>query len=93
MAKLDPFGDTAAAVLANNPHLRQRLTKLIEAMIRDAEYTIKHGTPQQRFTLMSKVIPQLMRSMTSADASDEERQEVSAFKRMMAEVRGEDVPE
>lgn len=90
---LDPIGAVAAQVVAENPELRGRLTKLVNALIADAEHTVKYGTTTERAALMKTIVPSLLRSMQSAesDALDEDRRR--AYERMMAMSRGEIPPE
>jgi hypothetical protein len=89
--KADPIGEVAAAIVADDPQIRARMQKLVNALIDDAFHILKYGTPIERAGLMKQVVPALLRSMRGADANASERQELDAYERMMAMMRDDDV--
>ena len=88
-AREDPIAAVAAQVVAGDPALRNRFRKLIDRLLEDAERTVELGKPQDRLALMKSVIPQMMRSMTGADANAGEQELRDRFDQMMREMRGE----
>jgi len=87
--KADPIADVAAHIVANDPQIRRRMQRLVNAMLDDAEHLIRYGTPTERITLMKQVVPALLRSMRGADANASEAAEQDAYDRIMAAMRGE----
>lgn len=87
--RADPIGDVAAQIVADDPRIRERMTKIVDALLDDAETTIKLGSPTERAALMKQVIPALLRSMQGADANASEAAEAQAYERMMQTLRGE----
>lgn len=87
---LNPLATVAAELVASDPDLRAELQGLVKALIRDAKHTVKYGTATERQALMKAIVPNLLRSMQSADAeaADEERR--AAYDRMLAGLRGDD---
>jgi len=88
--RADPIGDVAAQVVANDPQIKARMQKIVNALLDDTEAIIRRGTPGERQTLFRSVVPALMRSMQSADANASEAAEKEAWERMKAAMRGED---
>lgn len=88
--KADPIGDVAAQILAGDSEIKERMRKLVNALIDDAFYIIKFGTPQERAALTRAVVPAFLRSMRGADANAEEAERRAAYERMMAVMRGEE---
>lgn len=89
-AQVDPFAAVATEVVAADPDLQRRLKRIIRALIKDAEWTIRNGTPSDRQNLMRSVIPQLMKSLATVDTTETEKAEKSALERIMAGLRGEE---
>lgn len=87
--KADPIGDVAAHIVADDPHIRARMQKLVNALLDDAFHILRYGTPNERTTLMKQVVPALLRSMQGADANASENAQKAAYDRMMAAFRGE----
>jgi hypothetical protein len=86
--KLDPIADVAAAVVANDPAVRERMQRLVNALLSDAEHTLKFGTATERASLMKMVVPALLRSMQSAGADAAEQSRREAMERIYAQMRG-----
>jgi len=91
--RADPIGDVAAQIVANDPQIKARMQKIVNALLDDAEHVIRMGTPQARQNLFRSVVPALMRSMQSADANASEADEKKAWERMKAQMRGENPPD
>lgn len=87
--KADPIRDVAAAIVANDPQIRQRMKKIVNSLLDDAERTIAIGDPRDKAQLMKQVMPALLRSMQGADANASEAAEKVAYDRMLAALRGE----
>lgn len=89
--RADPIGDVAAQIVADDPQIRARMQQIVNALLDDAEHTIRWGTESERASLMKQVLPALLRSMQGADANASEAAEKEAYERMMATMRGEAV--
>lgn len=87
--KADPLGEVAAAVLADNPDLRNRVTKLVERLLSHAEKTMRFGSEGEKNALMKQVVPGLLRSLKSADVNAGEAEQAAAYERMQRYSRGE----
>lgn len=87
--RADPIADVAAHVVADDPQIRQRMKRLVNAMLDDAEHTVQFGSMTDRTALMKQVVPALLRSMQGADANASESADKAAYERMMAKLRGE----
>ena len=87
----DPIAAVAARVVADDPALRARMQRLVNAMLDDAEYTMRFGSPNERAALMRSVVPALLRSMQGADADATAAAQQAAYERMMRQMRGEEV--
>lgn len=85
----DPLRDAAAAVLAADPDLYARTSRLIDALLRDAETTIRFGAPAERAALMKSMIPGLIRGMQNASSAAADTSEREAVERLYAEMRGD----
>ena len=86
--KIDPIADIAAGVVANDDRLRHRVQKLVDALLRDAEYTVKFGTPSERAQLTKMIVPALLKSLQSADYDARGKAQEEAYARMLAGMRG-----
>lgn len=88
-AKSEPLADLAAAAVAENPELRDRILRVFNALLNDVEHQIKWGTPAERAALARSFVPALLRSMASADANAAEKQQAEAYERIKAAMRGQ----
>lgn len=87
--RLDPISAAAAQVIASDVELRNEFRDLIKALLADAWRIVELGKPADRIALMKTVIPQMMRSMTGADANAGEAAIKATFEKLMREMRGE----
>lgn len=85
----DPISTVAAEVIQGDEVLQHRLKNIIHSLLNDMEHIIKWGTVTQRTQLMKQVMPQLLRSMKTADANDDDKALMEAHDRIMAEIRGD----
>lgn len=83
----------AASVMESDEALRKRVKRLVNALLADAEYTIKYGSPQERNALMRMVIPPLLKSLQGADVNAGEAAQAEAYSRMLENLRGTASPE
>lgn len=88
-SNLDPIADVAAAVVADDPALRQRVQGLVSALLADAEHTVQWGSPADRAALMKSIVPNLLRSMQTAGADAHEQAMREAYERIQQTMRGE----
>lgn len=87
--KADPLGQVAAEVLADNPQLRNRVTRLVERLLIHAEKTMRFGSEAEKNALMKQVVPGLLRSLKSADVNADEATQAEAYDRIRAYARGD----
>lgn len=88
-AKIDPIGHVAAAVVAGDDDLRRRVKRLVNALLADAEHTVRFGTPSERNQLMRMVVPALLKSLQGADVNAGEAAQSEAYHRMLDMMRGD----
>lgn len=87
-AKIDPIGSVAASVVAGDEGLRRRVHRLVDALLKDAEHTIKYGSAADRARLMRMVVPALLKSLQSADVGASEEAKGAAYQRMLEAMGG-----
>lgn len=87
--RLDPLRDVAAHVVADDPKIRARMKRMVNALMNEAERIIRWGTPQEKMMLMKQIIPGLLRSMEGADVNASEAAERERYERIQAYARGE----
>ena len=87
--RLDPLRDVAAHVVADDPEIRARMKKMVNALLATAEHTIKWGTFNEKMILMKQIVPGLLRSMEGADVNASEAAERERYDRIQAYARGE----
>lgn len=87
--RADPLADVAAQVVADDPQIRRRMKRIVNALLDYAEYVIKWGTPGEKALLMKQVVPGLLRSMQGADVNASEAEETKRYERIKAFSRGE----
>lgn len=87
---VDRIGDVAAAVVQGDDQIRDRVRGLVNALLADAEYTIKFGSASERAQLMRMIVPPLLKSLQSADVNSGEEARAQAYERMMKALAGVD---
>lgn len=87
--RADPLADVAAQVVADDPQIRRRMKRIVNALLSSAEHTLQWGTPQEKALLMKQVVPGLLRSMQGADVNASEAEEAARYERIKAFSRGE----
>lgn len=83
--KLDTI---AASVLDSDEEIRARVKRLVNALLKDAEHTIKFGSPAERAQLMKLIVPPLLKSLQSADVNAGEAAQSAAYERILQAMRG-----
>ena len=87
--RADPLADVAAQVVADDPQIRRRMKRLVNALLSEAERIIQYGSPSEKALLMKQVVPGLMRSMTGADVNASEAEDAERYERIKMYARGE----
>ncbi len=85
----NPLAEVAAEVVASDPAMRRSVQRLVKRLIREAEHTLEWGSPADRAALMKAVVPTMLRSIQSADADAGEQAREEAYRRLLAEMRGD----
>lgn len=85
---LDPLANVAAAIVADNPELRDRMQRIINALLLDMEHTIKWGTHSEKAALTRAVMPALLRAMQNSGADASSTAQQDAYNRMLDVMRG-----
>lgn len=85
--QLDPIASVAASIVADDPQIRRRMQRLVNALLTDAEHTIQWGSHTEKASLMRSVMPALLRSMQGADADASSAAQKAAYERVMASLR------
>lgn len=86
------IAELAAVVVAADPELRDEIKGLVSDIIGHMRYTMRHGDPNAKLQLARYITPQLLGAMKRVDKADNEAEKRAAYERMMAQLRGEDVP-
>jgi hypothetical protein len=79
----------AAAVIAQDPELRNDLRSMIKDMIGVLRYQIRYGDDSTKISLAKTMVPQLLRSMQNVEQDEERAAERMAYERILASARGE----
>lgn len=87
----DTLAEIAATVVADDPGLRARMQAFVGKLLDEADYIMMYGSPAERALYTRAVMPVLLKSLQGSDASAAETAEAAAYKRMMAELRGDKV--
>lgn len=77
------YGD----IIASDPDMRARIKALLNSMIDQVEYQMRHGTPGTRATLMKAALPAMMRSLKDKTETDEVVNLRNAYLELLHEVR------
>lgn len=84
------LGEMAALAIADNPDLKQQLTRIVSMMLTDVERTFLIGDPKAKAVYVRQVVPTLIRSMAEADVASGDLELRASFERVMAAVRGDE---
>lgn len=82
-------GELAAAVVAQDDHLRDQLKGLVTDVVKHMRYTMRHGDPAQKTALAKQILPQMLGAIRKVDGDENEAAERAAYERMMAAIKGE----
>lgn len=85
----NPVVDVAAAVVAANPELRERLLRIYNKALDDVEYAYKYGDVRDRAVYSRQLVPAMMRGMVEAEAGAVDDAMRDAFARMMKLMGGD----
>jgi hypothetical protein len=83
------LNDLAAAVIAQDPELRNDLRSMVKDMIGMLRYQIRYGDDSTKVSLARTMVPQLLRSMQNVEQDEERAEERKAYDRILASARGE----
>lgn len=87
---LDPLAVIAAQVVAENPELRDRATRIVERAFDEIEFTQEWGSRAEKMRIAQTIMPQVLRSVKSAEAETTDTARRDAYEEMLAEMRGDD---
>src|SRR5262245_61697823 len=85
----EPLREMAALAIAENPELKQRLTRIVDLLLIDVERTLRIGDAKAKAVYVRQIVPTLIRSMAEADAVGVNDAQRAVFERVMAAVRGD----
>ena len=88
--RIDPIAVVAAQVVANDPEIADRMKQLVMKMFDEADRTMRVGGWAEKQAMFKALIPQMLRSMQSADANAGEAAQQAAHDRIMAAMRGDE---
>src|SRR5262245_16358677 len=74
-----PLREMAALAIADNPDLKQQLTRIVGMMLADVERTFLIGDPKAKAVYVRQIVPTLIRSLSEADAAAVDSAERQAF--------------
>lgn len=87
--QLDPVNAAVASLVASDDDLQNRLRRIVNAALADAEYVLRYGSPQERAAIMKSMVPAMMRSLSAVEDKGADDGEEAAYERMMSALRGE----
>lgn len=85
----NPVVDVAAAVVAANPELRERLLRIYNKALDDVERVYRLGDVRDRAVYSRQLVPAMMRGMVEAEAGAVDDAMRDAFARMMKLMGGD----
>lgn len=85
----NPVVDVAAAVVAANPELRERLLRIYNKALDDVERVYRLGDVRDRAVYSRQLVPAMMRGMVEAEAGAVDDAMRDAFARMMKMMGGD----
>jgi hypothetical protein len=86
----DTLGNLAAQVLASDEQLKKEVAEAVKLAVRQAIFTLKFGTPQDKAAIMKAIVPSMLKSMQSLQDDEFEQQRRQAYERLRRQLVGED---
>lgn len=83
------LAQTAAAVVASDPVLKNELSLLVQDIVKFQRYTMKFGSSQDKLALVKAILPQMLGAMNTVAQNEEAAAERAAYDRIRAMMRGE----
>lgn len=85
--RTDTLNDVLGQVVSTDEDIKKRVTKIVNALLNDVEWIIRHGTVKDRIALARSVVPPMMKALTAQEGSDSEMKQ--RYAELLSDLRGD----